>query len=285
MNFGAKLLVTVCSSSVLVLGVLGLPDSAQAGDDTTPPTLSLPLRATFVEGSAIGEMVASEPDGELGTTSDIQMVTHWTAADASGICGYRSRTEYGGDLGRWSSWSDQANIQIAQDDYTDQFGGGQFDLIGFDVQARDCAGNIRQDFVGFRPAVVQQDGHSFSGGFQATPSYSGTWGVSNCTCWSGGTTARTSEANSSVTFTDPYVQSAPPRHVALVMETAPDRGQADVLIDGERVATIDTYSAVKQHRTVVWVGRWPQGSDHTLTVVNKATPGRERIDVDAVLAS
>ena len=70
--------------------------------------------------------------------------------------------------------------------------------------------------------------------------------------------------------------------VALVMERAPDRGKARVLVDGVRVATIDTRAASKIHRSVVWTGTL-QGAQ-TLSVVNLATSGRPRIDVDAVMS-
>ena len=67
------------------------------------------------------------------------------------------------------------------------------------------------------------------------------------------------------------------------VETGFQAGQADILIDGTRVATIDTYQSDKQHRTVGWTTRRPKGDGHTLTVVDKATPGRPRTDIDAVL--
>lgn len=78
-----------------------------------------------------------------------------------------------------------------------------------------------------------------------------------------------------------YPQSHP---VALVMEKARGRGRAQVLVDGRLVATIDTLASAPVHRSVIWAGNVPAGV-HTVSVVNPATSGRPRIDVDAFMVS
>ena len=45
---------------------------------------------------------------------------------------------------------------------------------------------------------------------------------------------------------------------------------------------MDTYARSTRHRVLVWEGLFPPGP-HTLRVVNLATPGHPRIDLDAVL--
>jgi hypothetical protein len=268
---------------VLVAALLG--QGADAAVDTTKPVLKLPARATFVAGTSISLMVdiAGDPD-VLGPTNDIQMKTKWSARDASGICGYRYRANYVSYNDAWGRWGSQTSLTISDTDYTNQAGGGQEDLIGYTVQVRDCAGNRTKKKVLLEPLVLQQDGLTFSDGTMKA-SYAGEWRVNHCLCWSGGTTARTNQAGASATFSQILHYTYPPRFVALVMEKAPDRGKLAVYIDTKRVAVVDTYAATKQHRTVVWVGRWPAGDGHTLTVVNQATPGRTRIDIDAVLAN
>ena len=72
--------------------------------------------------------------------------------------------------------------------------------------------------------------------------------------------------------------------VALVMEKASNRGQAKILVDGVLRTTIDTYAATPRHRSVVWAARLTRVR-HTVSVVNVGTPGRPRIDVDAVMVS
>ena len=106
--------------------------------------------------------------------------------------------------------------------------------------------------------------------------YTGAWKTARFAGFSGGTTRYTSAAGARATTT---VQGGP---VGLVMEKASSRGSADVLVDGVRKATISTYAAETQHRVVVWEALLPAGP-HTLTVVNKATPGHPRIDLDLVL--
>jgi hypothetical protein len=69
------------------------------------------------------------------------------------------------------------------------------------------------------------------------------------------------------------------------MERAANRGKARVLIDGQAAGTIDTYATTTTHRSVVWTGRIPVEGLHTLSVVNLASEGHERIDIDAVLVS
>jgi hypothetical protein len=69
------------------------------------------------------------------------------------------------------------------------------------------------------------------------------------------------------------------------METAPDRGKAQILVDGDLQAVVDTGAPAARHRVVVWVGSIPTDGDHTLSIVNLGTQGRPRIDVDALVLS
>jgi hypothetical protein len=69
------------------------------------------------------------------------------------------------------------------------------------------------------------------------------------------------------------------------METAPDRGKAQILVDGDVVATVDTYAPSPEHRVLVWVGSIDTTRESTVSIVNLATPGRPRIDVDAFVVS
>jgi hypothetical protein len=73
--------------------------------------------------------------------------------------------------------------------------------------------------------------------------------------------------------------------VALVMETGPNRGAFELWIDGRLRAVVDTYAATTQHRTMVWTGQLRGTDAHTVELVNLATPGRPRIDLDAVVTS
>ena len=122
----------------------------------------------------------------------------------------------------------------------------------------------------------------------AEVSYSGDWETSTCTCWSDGTTRRTTEKGASVTYHVPsplfshagrQVDDAP-YILALVMAKGPDRGVAAVFVDGTNVGRVNTNSADKVNGTVVWRRTLAPGS-HTITVVNRGTEGSPRIDIDA----
>ncbi len=99
-----------------------------------------------------------------------------------------------------------------------------------------------------------------------------------CTCWSDGAVQRTTEAGASVSFTiDAYT-----RRVALVMEQAPGRGKFRVLVNGVERAVVDNGTVTTpMHRAIVWEGAVAPGD--VVQVVNVATVGRPRIDLDAII--
>ncbi len=59
-------------------------------------------------------------------------------------------------------------------------------------------------------------------------------------------------------------------------------GKAAVYIDGRRRATVDTFDSARAHRQIVWETGLSSGT-HTIKVVNLATPGHPRIDIDGVV--
>jgi len=69
-------------------------------------------------------------------------------------------------------------------------------------------------------------------------------------------------------------------HTALVMERSPKRGAVRVYVNGALEATVGTHSATTVHRAVVWNARTGPA---TIRLVNVATAGHPRIDLDAVL--
>ena len=70
--------------------------------------------------------------------------------------------------------------------------------------------------------------------------------------------------------------------------TGPNRGKAEVWIDGAKAATVDLYSPANQARKMVFTKSWASSKGHTLEVrvlgtKNAASSGK-RIDVDAFVA-
>ncbi len=266
------------SATALTL-IVAVPADAVA--DTTPPSLKLPHYATFVVGSQLSD-TALGPDrfDAYFPGSLMEQKLGWRATDdGSGICDLEVYDVLAGSepelilsdplatgFTRWTT------------DYDDQEGGGSFKTEGFDVVATDCAGNTTTKFAGARPVVTQEDGwtYGYSG---VSLTYSSGWKTSKCGCWSADRTRKTTRAGAAVNITRTWQEG---QSVALVMETAPNRGAFKVKVDGKRVAIVDTYAATKTHRVIVWAARMREGV-HKIRVVNLATPGRERIDLDAVI--
>jgi hypothetical protein len=72
-------------------------------------------------------------------------------------------------------------------------------------------------------------------------------------------------------------------HVGLIMHTGPDRGKVKVYVNGTLQATVDTYATTSRPRVMVWQTIAAAGS--TVKIVNAATPGRTRIDLDAIVTN
>ena len=252
--------------------------AAAALPDTTPPTLTAPAQASFVRGASISPIAVT---GEtFPGTSWVAMEARFRATDPSGICGYSTRQVYSGSEPEpWTAWSSATRlVDRYVNDYDGRDGGGSLRAVGHEVRAKDCAGNIATRFVSFGMNVHQEDGSSYGGG-TVPARYTPAWADSVCVCWSGGAAKKTSTAGATARYTFTVDRPTP---IGLVMERAADRGAVQVLVDGVRKATVDTYRAAKQHRAVVWTGTLPKGT-HTLAVRNVGTPGRARVDVDAVL--
>ncbi len=70
--------------------------------------------------------------------------------------------------------------------------------------------------------------------------------------------------------------------VSLIAARGPTRSKAKIYIDGRYVKTIDNYAARTQVRQVVFHRAWRRRGTHYLKVVNLATPGRRRFDIDGL---
>ncbi len=68
--------------------------------------------------------------------------------------------------------------------------------------------------------------------------------------------------------------------VGLVLTKGPGRGKAAVYVDGKYVKTVDTYSATYKARQYFGIKSFTTGGSHTVKIVNLATSGRSRIDLD-----
>jgi hypothetical protein len=251
------------------------PASARAAVDTTPPvwrkapSTSIPLGATLT----------TVPDGCDGTQmwSSLPVVIDWRASDAeSGISYYWA----GGEHADSESTATRMQWTAFEDD--NSCGGGSMAVQFAAVNGAGLESPVAW-WRAKRLGVIDDR--------SATDvTYSGTWGVSSCACWSEGTTHKTTAAGAAmeVVVPSPFYNdgfneiTGTAYGLGLVMAKGPDRGKATVYVDGTQVAVVDTYSATAVNRTVVW-RQAVTGASHTVRVVNQATAGRQRIDVDAVV--
>lgn len=254
--------------------------SASAATDTTGPQLTLPPYAQFLQGAQLG--ATSYLDGGGSTNLSIPLTVGWSAKDASGICGYTlKRDNTGGPPDTLLSRTNATTYQAITTDYTDQEGSGGGYPIDWRVIAHDCVGNQTAKTASITSALTQDNGTN-DGQWPGvvTITYSGNWSQSLCTCYDAGTVEKTSAKGARATLTfDANAQDS----IALVMEKAANRGKFAVLVDGVNAGTIDNYSRTTLHKVIVWSGRVSTTGSHVVTLINQATSGRPRIDLDAVL--
>jgi hypothetical protein len=201
---------------------------------------------------------------------------NWTASAPSGICSqtltYRDYDTLGGDhdpvLGDETS---TITLSPGQRGYSFAVDGMDWWRVPneYVVRVTDCDGHTATSGIADTRFGVLED-------TSPAASYSGGWSTSSFSGFSGGTTHQTSQAGATATFT------VGAGATALVMEKAANRGSADVYVDGVKQATVNTHSSTTVHREVVWQKTLKAGT-HTVRVVNDASAGHPRIDVDAVL--
>ncbi len=252
--------------------------SAQAALDQTPPTLTVPVRPSFV----IGDIVEDYTTVGYWYANDIAQLIKWSATDNVGVCSYDLLAVLSGAPPvPLLELSQETQHTFPAGDYVDDFGGGSGHVDGFLVTARDCTGNATTKAITDTTLmVIQENGMSASATVWTQPiSYTGAWSQTFCDCFLADYTRRTTASGARATFTRTYEQGD---QVALVMAMGPGRGGASIRLDGNWLMNIDTYAPVNTNRVVVFQRGMSTGV-HTIAIVNHATPGRPRIDLDAIL--
>ena len=261
-----------------------LAGSASAAPDSTPPVIATNANAGFVVGSVVSAADYTVEDPGTNSTRVLQYLK-WAVTDNGGsICDFQlnshgddwENTLLSSEGYRTTPWSSTANVW--NDDYDGQWGAGEDATTGFSMQATDCSGNSIKLVVWNKPVILQDDNYAF-GDSVGQIAYAGKWRVVNCTCATGGTMRKTSAKGASFTYSDYWNRDD---HLGLVMAKGPRRGAAVVYIDGVKRATIHTHAPIKQNRVIVYDKWMPKGT-HTVRVVNRATSGHPRIDLDAVI--
>lgn len=281
MKRAARILAVAIVSFSVSLGLQ--VQIAQAAFDQTPPSLTVEAKPSFVVGNIL-DAPSEDPEIALFAFGIAQLLT-WSATDDVAVCWYDlDLVPAGAPPQPILEFSQETQYLFAfGSDYDGSFGGGSEITRGFLVTARDCEYNATTRAVPDRPRVTQEN--NTSGVAESSPwgevTYTGSWSTASCACFLQGHTARTSTRGASATFTRTYEEGD---HVALAMAKGPGRGRAAIRVDGVFVETIDTFATANTNRVVVFERMMTAGT-HTVTITNYATPGRPRIDLDAVLTN
>lgn len=255
----------------LVLAALLAPAHAQASakPDAVGPRITVSESPSFLIGQSFSDPV--DVDGELFFWNGGGWFEYrWTASDRSGICRHSVDVE---------DMVDNLTEGV-QDVYTnstaDSYGwneDGYFnsdDMYMAHINVWDCAGN--------RSTVARRHARP-----RMVVDYGATvprrWARTYCECAMGDSMLRTKKKGASLTASVSAGEYS--KHFALIMAKGPARGKAAIYLDGTRVKTVDTYAPENSNRIVIWDVELSGSAGHEIKVVNLATPGRARIDVDA----
>jgi hypothetical protein len=278
----------VLALSIAVLGVAGSLVATASGPPL--PTLTFPPAQAFVVGGQIGpsDINAEEPSPNA-STFDIPMHMTWTATGSPSMFFDLVPTERADcSDADFTTVIDadtyDPSYDVKMSDYVTGPCAGGNPIVGYTVIATDPEGAVVGKLGIDNPTVYQEDGRSpvDRNAAPVTVTSSGSWSTGTCTCASGGTQKFTSQAGASVSITRSYEAGS---HFALVMAKGPGRGTATVFVDGTQVASVNTYAAGGNKNRIIVLDRVMTGGQHTVKVVNKATAGHPRIDVDAFLVS
>ncbi|MBZ5629397.1 MAG: tandem-95 repeat protein [Acidobacteriia bacterium] len=226
--------------------------------DTVLPAVTAPV-ASFTAGSTLAS----------ATATAAPMLTTWTASDnGAGLTKIEEQQFINGAAQTIASLS----ASTLSKTFSLTFGA----VSKFQVRATDGASNVSAWAAGPNvTASAQQETAS-------AIAYSANWSSNSLTNAFGRTVKRATTAGSTATFT---FQGT---NFAWLSTKASDRGQADVYLDGVKVATVDLYASSTTYRVYAYVANGLSGSvTHTVKVTvlstrNNSSSGT-RVDVDGFL--
>jgi hypothetical protein len=263
------------------LSVALAPAVGGGAADTTPPKVEASVG--FLIGSVVRSSWAfGDPSARVEGRVDLSIdqvgagtAQSWnvTGITASDPYPYASGLTRAAESGFEFTWTD----------YEDDQGGGSNELYAIEVTARNGAGESTV-VVAAGMDVTQEDGTNARDWAPVigTVKTKGIWQDSNCNCFLAGKTIKTNKKGNWVEFT---VTVEAGQIVAVVMPMAPNRGEARIKLDGVNRGAVDTHSEVKQNRVVMWQTPPLAEGTHTIRVINLATEGHPRIDVDAFMTT
>lgn len=218
--------------------------------DAAPPTVSAPAPRLYFRTT-------------LGTTG-APVRTSWTATDASGVAQDELQRSTAG--GAWSAIGLPTATATSVNE-TLTFG----TPYAYQARATDAVANTSEWAVG--PTVTAWTTQQWS----SLVTYGGTWHTTSIASALGGSEkyAYGNGAWVQLKFTG--------SSIAWVAPTGLGRGSAAIYVDGVYKGTISMYASSYHARQIVFAYNWATNGTHTIKIVNRATAGHPRIDIDAFL--
>jgi stage II sporulation protein D len=255
-------IVTSAAGTVTPVGTYPLTITGSYG------TFSHTASVALVVADGIPPTVVAPGSGLYGITtlgSTTTLVrTGWSAADPSGI--KLEALERSIDGGGWGSvaLASATAVAIAQPlafGHTYRYG----------ARATDAAGNTSAWAFGpaITPLLTQQSSSAVV--------YTGTWRTVTSAYVSGGSLRYATGYGASASYT--FTGSS----IAWLAYRGPNRGSARVYVDGVLKATVSLYASSYLSKQVVYAFSWAANGTHTIKIVNLATSGRPRIDLDGFI--
>lgn len=259
----ATLTVTTSNSGTITpTGTYSLKVTGTANGLTRSTTMSLVV-SDGIAPKAAAPASKQYAVSTLGSSSS-PVKTSWSATDEKGVTGYTLQRQVDGGTWTTVSLSSGTAASIAQSLTLGT-------SYRYRMRASDANGNTSGWAYGptFEGSRTQQTSTAVK--------YSGTWSTGSSTTYSGGTVKYSKSRGASVSYT--FTGSS----IAWVSSKSSSRGSADVYIDGAYKATVSLNASSYQAQRIVYAYNWSTNGTHTIRIVNKATSGHPRIDVDAFI--
>jgi flagellin-like hook-associated protein FlgL len=282
------------SADVTQVKISTSPSLSGASFQAFGPSLSCPLAGTLTNG-AVKTIYVVFKDGagnESGTVSDSAVVDTTKPALKGIVTTWLvAGTTVGSTTSLKASWPAATDtitgvgsyrVWVSKDGAPYTFVGTTaarsatiaaypFHNYRFKVYAIDRAGNFSASIYSplVRPTTYQNTSTAIV--------YRGTWATVTSPLYLGGSARYTggASASASLRFTG--------RSVGWVATLGPTRGYARVYIDGKLISTVNLHSATGIFRRVAFTKTWTVAGTHTIRIVNLATSGHPRADVDAIM--
>jgi hypothetical protein len=288
-NMTKKVLCLV-AISVLALGLTPPAEAAvsasQPGQHTVtngPISITVPAGPTFQRDSITG-IDDTCTNGPAWDYTDASATLRWSAKSAAGpIVGYDIYDNTGEE---GPVLVETISIPILTGGVGNNdggCGGGAQSDAGVVIVAHDNAGNTVSVNVFYSLKVVRWNNTGTYGQPASGWTYSGAWAVSNCLCADGGSQTYTTTKNATATFTATGAVAG--TRLALMMAEGPGRGSFKVYQDGVLTGTINTHTTSNANRVLTWTSAALTAGNHVFKVVNLASAGHPRLDVNAALAT